>query len=131
MAERQVIEPYRVYTRDDAAALMQMTAMEMDDLLEEKGIPLIDTGRRRVYLGETLLRTMGADFSHRVADGQPSGEIHAVTAYTDEQAARLLHVSLRTLQTIARKGQIKHTKVGHRVIYLGEELLRFLRASAV
>ncbi len=131
MAERQVIERCRVYTRDDAAALMQMTAMEMDDWLEQKGIPVVDTGRRQVYLGETLLRAMGADFSHHVADEQPSGVIHPMAAYTDEQAARLLHVSLRTLQTIVSKGRIKHTKVGHRVIYLGEELLRFLRASAM
>jgi uncharacterized iron-regulated membrane protein len=60
MANDQVIERYRVYTRDEAAALMRMTAMEMDDLLQARGMAVIDTGHHQVYLGETLLRAMGA-----------------------------------------------------------------------
>lgn len=129
MADHRSIERHRVYTRDEAAALMQMTAMEMDDLLEERGLTMIDTGRRRVYLGETLLRVVGADLAERAVDEPPIGVIQPEAAYTDEQAARLLHISLRTLQTIAGKKQIRQTRAGHRVLYLGEELLRFLRAS--
>lgn len=129
MADHHIVERHRVYTRDEAAALMQMTAMEMDDLLEERGLPVIDTGRRRVYLGETLLRAAGAGLAERALDEPPAEVIQPEAAYTDEQAARLLHISLRTLQTIAGKKQIKQTRAGHRVLYLGEELLRFLRAS--
>ena len=38
MAEEQmIIERYRVYTRDEAAALLRMTAMELDDVLQAAG----------------------------------------------------------------------------------------------
>ncbi len=127
MTDKQTIERYRVYTRDEAAALMKMTAMEMDDVLQAIGATVIDTGHRRVYLGEVLLRVMGADFSGR-SDTPPSeGEISAQTAYPIEQAARLLNVSVRTLRRLARNGQVKPTRVRGRVVYQGQELLRFLK----
>jgi excisionase family DNA binding protein len=127
MANEQVIERYRVYTRDEAAALMRMTAMEMDDLLQARGIAAIDTGHRQVYLGETLLRAMGADFSGRAEAKQPPREISAQVTYPTDQAAQLLHVSIRTLRRLARNGKVKPTRLRGRVVYEGQELLRFLR----
>jgi excisionase family DNA binding protein len=127
MASDQNIERYQVYTRDEAAALMQMTAMEMDDLLQARGAAIIDTGHRQVYLGEVLLRAMGADFSGRAEDQQPLREISAQTTYPTDQAAQLLRVSVRTLRRLARNGKIKPTQVRGRVVYQGQELLRFLR----
>jgi excisionase family DNA binding protein len=120
MANEQVIERYQVYTRDEAAALMRMTAMEMDDLLQARGAAIIDTGHRQVYLGEVLLCAMGADFSGRA-------EVSAQTTYPTDQAAQLLRVSVRTLRRLARNGKIKPTQVRGRVVYQGQELLRFLR----
>ena len=127
MASDQNIERYQVYTRDEAAALMQMTAMEMDDLLQALGAAIIDTGHRQVYLGEVLLRAMGADFSGRAEVKQPQREISAQTTYPADQAAQLLRVSVRTLRRLARNGKIKPTQVRGRVVYQGQELLRFLR----
>jgi excisionase family DNA binding protein len=127
MANEQVIERYQVYTRDEAAALMRMTAMEMDDLLQARGAAIIDTGHRQVYLGEVLLCAMGADFSGRAEVKQPVREISAQTTYPTDQAAQLLRVSVRTLRRLARNGKIKPTQVRGRVVYQGQELLRFLR----
>jgi excisionase family DNA binding protein len=127
MANDQVIERYRVYTRDEAAALMRMTAMEMDDLLRARGMAAIDTSHRQVYLGETLLRVMGADLSGHAEAKQPLREISAQVTYPADQAAQLLHVSVRTLRRLARNGKINPTRLRGRVVYEGQELLRFLR----
>ncbi len=127
MSDEQTIERYRVYTRDEAATLMKMTAMEMDDVLQATQATVIDTGRRRVYLGEVLLRAMGADFSGRSNTLPSEREISAQTAYPIEQAARLLNVSVRTLRRLARTGQVKPARVRGRVVYQGQELLRFLK----
>jgi len=127
MTDEQTIERYRVYTRDEAAALMKMTAIEMDDVLQAARATAIDTGRRRVYLGEVLLCAMGADFSGHSNTPPSEREISAQTAYPIEQAARLLNVSVRTLRRLARNGQVKPTRVRGRVVYQGQELLRFLK----
>ena len=127
MSDEQTIERYRVYTRDEAAALMKMTAIEMDVVLQAARATMIDTGRRRVYLGEVLLRAMGADFSGRSNTPPSAREISAQTAYPIEQAARLLNVSVRTLRRLARNGQVKPARVRGRVVYQGQELLRFLK----
>ena len=127
MANDQVIERYRVYTRDEAAALMRMTGNEMDDFLEAAGAQIVDTGQRKVYLGEVLLRAMGADLVSRGSSPQPLREISAQATYSIEQAAQLLHVSERTLRRLAKNGALKPTQVRGRVVYQGQELLRFLR----
>ena len=129
MANDPVIERYRVYTRDEAAALLRMTAMEMDDLSQALGAAVIDTGHRQVYLGEVLLRALGADFSGRAEVKRPQRDISAQATYPTDQAAQLLHVSVRTLRRLARNGQIKPTQVCGRVVYQGQELLRFLRGG--
>ncbi len=126
MANDQVIERYRVYTRDEAAALMRMTGNEMDDFLEAAGARVVDTGQRQVYLGEVLLRAMGADLVSRGSSSQPLREISAQATYSIEQAAQLLHVSERTLRRLAKNGTLKPTQVRGRVVYQGQELLRFL-----
>jgi len=124
--ERHPIERYQVYTRDEAAELMRMTGLELDDLLEVSGARLVDTGRRQVYLGETLLRVLGADFTTCSAVTPLQREISAQIAYPADEAARLLNVSTRTLRRLAQNGQIKPARVRGRVVYQGQELLRFL-----
>jgi len=126
LAERHPIDRYQVYTRDEAAELMRMTSMEMDDLLEASGAQIVDTGRRRVYLGEMLLRVLGADFSTCPTVVPPPREISAQVTYPADEAARLLNVSVRTLRRLAHNGQIKPARVRGRVVYQGQELLRFL-----
>ncbi len=127
MPDDDPIERYRVYTRDEAATLMKMTAMEMDDILQAAGATIVDTGHRRVYLGEVLLRVMGADFSSH-SNIQPSlSEISAQTVYSIEQAARLMAISVRTLRRLAREGQIKPTHVRGRVVYQGQDLIHFFK----
>jgi len=127
MTNDQVIERYRVYTRDEAAALMRMPGNEMDDFLEVTGAQIIDTGQRKVYLGEVLLGAMGADLVSRGSASQPLREISAQATYSIEQAAQLLHVSVRTLRRLAKNGKVKPTQVRGRIVYQGQELLRFLR----
>ncbi len=127
MTNSQIIERYCVYTRDEAAALVRMTAMEMDDVLEAAGMAATDTGRRKVYLGEMLLRALGAEFSGH-SNLQPlSREISLQTAYSTQQAAELLRVSVRTLRRLSQNGKIKPARLGGRIVYQGQELLRFLR----
>ena len=127
MTNDQVIERYRVYTRDEAAALMRMPGNEMDDFLEVTGAQIVDTGQRKVYLGEVLLHAMGADLAGRGSASQPLREISGQATYSIEQAAQLLHVSVRTLRRLAKNGKVKPTQVRGRIVYQGQELLRFLR----
>jgi excisionase family DNA binding protein len=127
MGDERTIERHRVYTRDEAAALMRMSALEMDDLLQAANLPVVDTGRRSVYLGEVLLRAVGADFSARPAGDRSAREIYPWAVYTDEQAADLLRVTPRTLRKMSDAGRLKSARIGDRVRYLGEELLRFMR----
>ena len=125
--EQMTIERYQVYTRDEAAALLRMTAMELDDVLQAAGLAGIETGRCKVYLGEVLLRAMGAEFSERADTPPAPHDISPHTAYSTDQAAQLLHISVRTLRRLSRDGQIKPARLGGRIVYQGQELLRFLK----
>ena len=125
-----IIERYRVYTRDEAAALLRMTAMELDDVLQAAGLAGIETGRRTVYLGEVLLRAMGTEFSDRVDTSPVSHDISPHTAYSTDQAARLLRISVRTLRRLSRNGQLKPARLGGRIVYQGQELERFLKKES-
>ena len=125
--ERMVIERYQVYTRDEAAALLRMTVMELDDILQAAGVAGIDTGRRKVYLGEVLLRAMGAEFPESAATSSAPHDISPHTTYSTDQAAQLLRISVRTLRRLSRNGQLKPARLGGRIVYQGQELLRFLK----
>jgi excisionase family DNA binding protein len=122
-----IIERYQVYTRDEAAALLRMTAMELDDVLQTTGMSGIETGRRKVYLGEVLLRAMGAEFSDRTETPPAPHDISPHTAYSTDQAAGLLRISVRTLRRLSRNGQLRPARLGGRIVYHGQELLRFLK----
>ena len=130
MTDDQTIERHQVYTRDEAAALLRMTAMEMDDVLQVAGMTGVDTGRRTVYLGEVLLRAMGAEFSSRSDAQPPQRDISPHTAYSTQQAATLLQVSVRRLRRLSRNGKIKPARLRGRIVYQGQELLRFLEERA-
>ena len=125
--ERMIIERYQVYTRDEAAALLRMTAMELDNVLQAAGMAGIDTGRRKVYLGEVLLRAMGAEFSGCTDTPPAPRDISPHTAYSTDQAAQLLRISVRTLRRLSRNGQLRPARLGGRIVYEGQELLRFLK----
>ena len=127
MTDDQTIERHQVYTRDQAAALLRMTAMEMDDVLQAAGVTGVDTGRRTVYLGEVLLRAVGAEFLNRSDAQPPLRDISPHTAYSTRQAATLLQVSVRTLRRLSRNGKIKPARLRGRIVYQGQELLRFLK----
>ena len=122
-----IIERYQVYTRDKAAALLRMTAMEMDDVLQAAGLTGMDTGRRKVYLGEVLLRAMGAEFSGRTDAPPAPRDISPHTTYSTDQAAQLLRISVRTLRRLSRNGQLRPARLGGRIVYQGQELLHFLK----
>ena len=125
--EQLSIERYQVYTRDEAAALLRMTAIELDDVLQAAGLVGIETGRRKVYLGEVLLRAMGAEFPEHAATPTAPHDISPHTAYSSGQAAQLLHISVRTLRRLSSNGWLKPARLGGRIVYQGQELLRFLK----
>ena len=50
-------------------------------------------------------------------------------AYSEQEAAKLLSISPRTLFTLRKEGKVRAVKVGNRVIYSREELKRFLAAG--
>jgi excisionase family DNA binding protein len=122
MTESEVIDPRRVYTRDEAAALIRMSVEEMDRMLEAAEIPVLDTEHGKVYLGETLLYFLGSEQYY-------PREILPNAVYSVAQVAKMLHVSDRTLRNLAGEGKLKPAKVGDHPVYLGEELLRFLKSS--
>lgn len=125
--DQLIIERYQVYTRDEAAALLRMTVIEMDDILQAAGLAGIETGRRKVYLGEVLLRAMGAEFPERIATPPAPHDISPHTAYSTSQAAQLLRISVRTLRRLSSNGRLKPARLGGRIVYQGQELLRFLK----
>ena len=125
--DQMIIERYQVYTRDEAAALLRMTAMELDDVLQVAGMAGIDTGRRKVYLGEVLLRATGAEFRGCTDTSPAPRDISPHTAYSTDQAAQLLRISVRTLRRLSRNGRLKPARLGGRIVYQGQELLRFLK----
>jgi len=125
--EQMIIERYQVYTRDEAAALLRMTAMELDDVLQAAGLAGIETGRRKVYLGEVLLRAMGAEFPECANRPPTTRDISPHTAYSAGQAAQVLRISVRTLRRLSRNGRLKPARLGGRIVYQGQELLRFLK----
>ena len=55
---------------------------------------------------------------------------HQQLAYSEQDAARLLSISPRTLFTLRKEGKVRAVKIGNRVIYSREELQRFLASSA-
>ena len=50
-------------------------------------------------------------------------------AYNEQEAARLLSISPRTLFSLRKEGKVRAVKVGNRVVYSRDELLRFLNSA--
>lgn len=117
------ILPHKVYPLDQALGLMGMSADELTELLASANLQIVDTGKHRLVLGETLLQAF------KIAAGHISLEIQPKAVYTLEAVACLLHVSPDTVQRLAQNGSLRISPVGRKKVVLGEELLRFLREA--
>jgi excisionase family DNA binding protein len=53
------------------------------------------------------------------------------TIYNKKNAAKVLNVSVETLDRYAKKGKLPHHKIGDRVIYTESDLIAFLDACAI
>ncbi len=93
------------------------TATEREAPVARKGSP---NGHSIEVLLETLT-VLGYDVSCHQADQR--------LAYNEQEAAQLLSISPRTLFTLRKEGKVRAIKVGNRVIYSRDELLRFLNSS--
>ena len=48
--------------------------------------------------------------------------------YTTEQVAELLNLDIVTIQRYVRSGELKAKKTGRKYLFLGQELLKYLRS---
>lgn len=90
----------------------------------ENEVVTVRNGSKNGHSIEVLLETLavlGYDVSCQRTDQQ--------LAYNEQEAARLLSISPRTLFTLRKEGNVRAVKVGNRVVYSRDELLRFLNSS--
>ena len=63
-------------------------------------------------------------------DPLPMEGLNDALLVTRDEAARLLRISVRNLDTITAAGDLKPTRIGRRVLFAREELSRFAREGA-
>ena len=88
-------------------------------------LPVRDNGEKSRSTISVLLETLSA-LGYEVGSELPDQQL----AYSEQDAAKLLSISPRTLFTLRKEGKVRAVKVGNRVIYSREELKRFLAGSA-
>ena len=87
--------------------------------------PVHSIGGRAQDSVNVLLETLSA-LGYDVNSELPAKQL----AYCEQDAAKLLSISPRTLFSLRKEGKVRAVKVGNRVIYPREELKRFLAGSA-
>lgn len=88
-------------------------------------LPVRNNGEKSRSTISVLLGTLSA-LGYEVGSELPDQQL----AYNEQDAAKLLSISPRTLFTLRKEGKVRAVKVGNRVIYSREELKRFLAGSA-
>ena len=88
-------------------------------------VPAQNIGGKNQASINLLIETLSA-LGYDVTTERPDQQL----AYSEQDAARLLSISPRTLFTLRKEGKVRAVRVGNRVIYAREELKRFLAGSA-
>lgn len=71
-----------------------------------------------------------------VYNDAPTGDDDQIDHFADvllvtrDEAARVLRISVRNLDTLTAEGKLQATRIGRRVLYRREELSRFAREGA-